>query len=520
MKHIVFALGFCAALFSGVASAQWQTSSLPYPHGTTFYYVSKTAGDNANDGSVNAPWKDLSFAYEEMFRDVVNTTGDPYAPAALIVEPGYYAPSNGEQFPVQMKAMKFIGGMDAHTTIVSLEDTSTSIFTFVGQSSPFAPLHPVNGPFGREDGPYLERLTLRNSLATDASNITPTIGRRGIYMDGVSWSTSAGVWEGDCSITQPTVAQLVIYGFNWGIRAHYAQPRVMDCTVVLNGAGLSTSGLPCCPDWEVVNCVVNGNTVWDLAGIGAAGVHNTNFTTTYVSSGCGFPIALPVAGIGSNPAIPYASLRFVDDTALATPGISPAPEFDFRLRVDSPLRGLGAWSWSTPNNRPLWDGEGFANLRVELTTAGNSDIGADQFNSLRMEPLTREIDPTTNKLQKIVVGTESSVGMTKLRLQVTPVNMAQSVVLAYPLIQDPSVSTQYLPIPLLDPLSFDGFLAISPIILAATAVPNTTPPAETTIYIEVPNGLPLVMQMAFVEFLPSGATHISLSNGQRLQAAL
>jgi hypothetical protein len=519
MKHIALAFGFLAALFSGVASAQWQTSSLPYPPNTRFFYVSKTAGDNLNDGSSASPWKDLSYAYTAM-ATAVAATGNPYAPAALIVEPGYYAPSNGETFPIRMRALKFISGMDAHTTIVSVEDASSEAFTFFGRSNPLLPANPLNGPFRREEGPYLERLTLRNSLATDASNITPTTGRSGIYMYGESWDPTTGTYVGDCDITQPTVAQLVVYGFNSGIRAQYAQPRVTDCTIVLNEYGLVTGGAPCCPDWEVINCVVNGNTITDLVEIDAAGVQSTNFTSATVGGTCGVDVGdVPVPGAGSNLDFPFADLAFVNSQPTFYAPQNLDPEFDFRLRANSPLRRAGHWTWASDPKRPLWDGEGFANLRLELANTGPSDIGADQFNSFRLEPLIRIFDHASSTIRSIAVGGPLTASQTTIiNMYVTPMFATSSAVLAYPLIQDPALSTSYLPIPLVDPLAFDGILAISPIVLDATAVASGVHFSDTVVSLYTPPGLPLIMQVAFVDVLPSGVVEVSLSNGQRIQA--
>jgi hypothetical protein len=523
MHRIALVLGFFAALFSGIASAQWQTSSLPYPQGTRYFYVSKTAGNNANDGSVNRPWKDLSFAYEEMFRSIVNTTGDQFAPAALIVEPGYYAPSNGEQFPIEMKAFKFIGGMDAHTTIVSLEQSGSSIFRFIGRQTQSGVPDARLGPFYRTDGPYLERLTLRNSLAMDASNITPVGTSRGIEMNGQTWDPSIGFFVNNCKIVQPTLAQLVVYGFGFGILADPAEPRIVDCTIVNNTTGLRVSGIfgcvPPCTKLEVVNSVVNGNTV-DLFNVDQAGVSFTNFTVATAGGACsGMGVTPPtLGGPAQNPAIPFGSLKFVNAQPPAFIPTVLEQEFDFRLDVDSPLRHIGRWSWAPDPLTPLWDGEGFANLRMGTTTTVRSDIGADQFNSFRLEPLFRVFDHNIT-IQSVAVGWPNQPGNTTgVELDVTPVSVSSPTVLAYPLYQDPSLSTSYLPLPLFDPNSFDGILAIDYTILAPIPVANTTPPTSTTLYFPVPAGFPLIMQVAFVETLPSGATRISLSNGQRLPA--
>jgi hypothetical protein len=524
MYRSLLALALCAGAFHGSALAQWQASSLPYPPGTTFYFVSKTAGDNVNgNGSVNAPWRDISFAYPAMVADVIAQTGNPYAPAALIVEPGYYAPSTGESYPIRMQANKFIGGVDAHTTILSLDQEvgQNLIFEFLGNRAQAAATNdPRFGPFAQDDGPYLERLTLRDTAPLDASNIAPRGTTRGIGLFSQTIDPVTGLLVADCDFMNPMVAELVIYGFHWGIKAEYARARVTDCTIALNDVGIETGGVPCCPEWDVVNCVVNGNSVLDLNEIDAGGVLFTNFTTAAVGNLCVPPDvgALPentATQPGStNPALAFATLGFVDPVAMPlAPGILEF-EFDFRLTAASPLRGMGAWGPGPAPFRPFWDAEGFANLRLELTSAGPSDIGADQFNSFRITPFTRRFDPTVPTIDSVRVGFDNGLGSANFDLVVTPETTTQPLVFAVPLIQDPVFSLAFLPTPLVNPTLFDGFLAILPTTFPFTLVPGT-PPQETAIPFSAPNNFPLVMQFAFLEFLPSGALRIVISNGQR-----
>ncbi|MBN1592797.1 MAG: DUF1565 domain-containing protein [Candidatus Coatesbacteria bacterium] len=82
----------------------------------TDYYVDAVAGDDANDGSENSPWRTITHALSS----VAATEGRP---VAVHVAAGRYAfTTNGESFPLNMRSWVSLSGEDCETTILDAEE--------------------------------------------------------------------------------------------------------------------------------------------------------------------------------------------------------------------------------------------------------------------------------------------------------------------------------------------------------------------------------------------------------------
>lgn len=541
-------LGLCLV---SLAEAQYaQFPSMDFPTGTQLFYVDKYVGDNGNTGGVNDPWQDLGFAYTQMVA-VMNEEA-PESPSALIVAPGYYAPSTGEAFPIGMEPLRFIAGTDANTTIVALEGTG-SVFNFLSMD----PKNPRI--FAREDGAYLQRLTIRNTgiFAPDLASGDP----ESPYLRIESWSalgfevypgSSIGIAmaaaqdEGTaCFAVQPTLLQLVMYGFTRAISGEYVGPLVLDCTIVRNQNGLwaaddAGQANPCCAVfWEVANSVVNLNTEVDLQNLSEGNVSYSSWETWATSNCVG--VVEPIRGAGStNPdyTTDEVTTSFIYPPQLDVLGLASFPEFDLefdlRLVANSVLRQLGAFAGMPSSTYPvLWDGEGFMNLREDLVPGTEICIGADQFNSLRFGPLRRLFvappvsTPAVVTLDLTRVGTYvfSSSAISEVDFVFTPLGTTEATVWAVPILALPNSPSDpgYLAAPwIANPFTpasgagfvFQGLLGITnEVPLAPIQVANTTVEAVFTLDVVVTN-LNLAAQMAFVEFLPGGDIRVTYSNGQ------
>jgi len=524
MRFQSLSIGLVAAALAPLASAQFtQTSSLAYPPGTVFFFVDKELGNNANGGSATDPWRDLSTGYANMLSAM---SAFPTTPAALIVAPGYYAPSSGESFPLDVVPLRFIGGENAHTTIVSLESNAGIAFRFNGSLA-------AGAVYSRNDGPYLERLTIRNTEPTDFSQIL-------LAGDAIRLNAPpADV----CQPTRPVLNQLIIYGFNFAIRGEFVGPLVVDSTIVRNNTGLFASpnggaAGPCCGDrWDVINSVVSGNSARDLANMALGNVTFTSFDDA-LTQNCvnpqGVTVLTPTQGTGTtNPdyvAGPdYPAVlepTFVSAPPLVSPTPNPVTEFDMRLLAASPLRADGAWATTPILGQPLWDAEGFMNLRLELTATTNADIGADQFNSLRVGPLTR-VFTGGGSLGLTRAGIDLGAPNSLVDMVSTPLGTSQPVVLAIPVLTTPvphpvltgvfiaPFSTTPGVIPSGGGLVFQELFGIvGPVTLGATTMASTSVEVNIPLVVTV-TGLPLTMQMGYVEVLPSGDISTTFSNGQK-----
>jgi len=78
-------------------------------------YVSAAIGDDANDGSLDSPYKTITHA-------IASAEGSEAHPVTIHVAAGKYAEStNGETFPLNMKSWVSLEGADAETTVLDAE---------------------------------------------------------------------------------------------------------------------------------------------------------------------------------------------------------------------------------------------------------------------------------------------------------------------------------------------------------------------------------------------------------------
>jgi len=411
-----------SCLLATPAFAQWDQPSIPLPANTVSYYVDKENGNDANDGLTQATaWQNITVAYPQMV-----AVSDPTLPAALFVEEGYYAPSTGEVdltglpgFRIRMEPSRFIVGRNAHTTVVSAEGTIEAdgrMFEFAGSGA---------NPFRWVDGAYLDRLTIRN---TGVFNPDPKPGEPIVtdlsLPNMVGWGINGGVGgtPTDCSfeqiVTQPTLANLVIYGFHTGIRSEYAMFSLINLTVTQNDVGVLTFGNPCCTDWPILNSIATGNGI-DLTNIAADFIDFCNITSDSVAAPCNalgngsmttttaIDGRLAITNAQANATVtqfPEPQLEFVNSAPMLGP-IQPfqifwEEEFDFRIRWQSAVRLTGAdWTSGLFAQAPILDAEGEASPASPMWSlpAGGpnpSSMGADQANVFRIEQLTRQLEFT------------------------------------------------------------------------------------------------------------------------------
>lgn len=540
MKPTTFLCGFLGIAFSALAQAQYQQfESLAFPPGTQLFYVDKTWGDNGNEGSALDPWRDLSVAYAQLpaAMEALGVDG----PAALIVAPGYYAPSTGETFPIAMEPNFFICGTDAHTTILALEEgtLNTSVFEFGASLA-------AGRVFSRDDGPYLQRLTIRNTGSIDPKTELPDFSQPNL----VGWGIRLGAPQGDnCVPARPVLNQLIIYGFNIAVGGEYVGPEIIDSTILANNLGLwaaDNQGLanPCCGGfWDVSNSLVNGNFQGDLTNIDGANVTFTSFDVAVnnncIGPGSTVPIPAPTQGLGTTnpdyqpgPDYPLVEAGFVNPPVVLPAPVPLAPEeFDLRLMANSPLRQITfPWNFgiASPN---LWDGEGFMNLRMELLAGAVTCIGADQFNTARSGPLMRSIVagtstfPITLDVTRVGVFTGSPISQVELR--VTPLGTSTSPVWALTTLETPVLNpldpsgTSYIAPWLTNPYApalpgyvFQGIVGLgNPVLYQTDVLASSAPEQLVTVNVTQLN-FPLTLQVGFLEFLPNGDIGITWSNGQ------
>lgn len=365
LRSAFMAFVACTAAF---AQAPLPLSNLPVPAGIAVRYVSIVGGANVSAQGTplwgtlpQLAYRNLSFAYNDIVAYVPG-------PVMLIVEDGIYSHTDqDESFPIFMDKEKIIMGRNAHTVIV--EAGSADAFRFNG-----APLNnDPGGPFHHGDGPYLQRLTVRNSSA-------------GIRMTHP---------PGACQLVEPTFEALVMYGNGVAIASEGSSPWIYDCTITKNFTGLD-KGLyrdeDCCP-WSIVNTICIDNTNYDMKNIHRAEISYSDFDDTKCTLN---NIALTVCNyeypVVNDPAygrnVKINPVGFVAPTGGATLASGIVAEFDFRL-----LNGSGGVIGLGTSTGALWDGEGLGNFRDGPIRNRAIDIGADQFNDLRVGPLARGKDP-------------------------------------------------------------------------------------------------------------------------------
>ncbi|MBI1382520.1 MAG: DUF1565 domain-containing protein [Planctomycetaceae bacterium] len=524
MKHLAILLGAALLVSPDAFGQNWnQVGSLPYPSPAPLqFYVSKSTGNDANPGTQASPWQNLQYAYGTGIDNALTAMSLPTTtPAVLIVEEGYYAPSNGETFPIVMKSRRYVVGENAHSTIVSLEGNSNIVFHFAG------------GDFEPDDGAYLDRLTIRNTgtavgteppfAASDFWSVRDSMGMRHnpIPASGADQSAFHGLGivvesstPGECAQmpTAPTLANLVIYGFQIAIWDDNGAPQLLSSTVAGNWIGLGQFDQACCTDWTVRNCILVGNYT-DMEGIAAQSVSFSSFETALPGFGlnCGLP---PVAGVNGNQNFSLGAVAFVQPQPSPLPSASLIEaEFDLRLTALSAVRGQGVWTLPYTSSAPVYDAEGFANPRVDtwwgaLNTA-SSDMGADQFNEFRLQTLARRLSGTPGTITGIGLHTSLNPAIV-----LTPrgVPSVPAVVTMAAVFIAPSPATLTSPVPI---FGVEGLFALPVTSASVTMSPNPAVGLENPYSLAVPPATTIALQMLYVD--PATGAFV-LTNGQKFES--
>lgn len=351
-----------ALLIAAAAVGQtFDDSNLPLPPGIQRVYVDAMRGDDANDGSSPVvgvppvgPKRSITNAYASL-------AGNP-APAVVVVSDGIYAPSNGESFPIFMRDNHLIMGRNAHTVIVDGEGAGGEAFRLLAGAQ----------SFDHSDGPYLQRLSIRNFNA-------------GIRVGGP---------DGMCHLCAPTFEALVMYNNGYGIYGETAEVWVFDCTITQNTIGIykHVPMVQDCCVWIVTNTIVIGNVNTDLWNFDELEVTYCDidpancFIDNFAIEHCGW--TLPKVDASPTNNVNKFPVGFVQNAPSGNlPATGLLEEFDFRLLPTSGVIGKGI------STGALWDGEAMGNFRDGPLRNRAIDIGADQYNALRVGPLARGRDP-------------------------------------------------------------------------------------------------------------------------------
>ena len=113
------------------------------------YYVSVSGDDSAGTGSVENPWKTITFAISELQPDSLN-------PDTLIVLPGLYSPSaTGETFPISMLSYLTLSGAGMDSTILDAEallpDTLRRVINLIDVDNSVVEGFTITGGFASAD---------------------------------------------------------------------------------------------------------------------------------------------------------------------------------------------------------------------------------------------------------------------------------------------------------------------------------------------------------------------------------
>ncbi len=342
------------------------TTNTIYPPGTAQFYVDGVTGSDStgNGMSPATAWRTITNGYNNI-RTLPGL-------ALLNVDEGTYSESSGETLPIVMESGKFISGRNAHTTIVNVESSSSG-FLFDA----------VNGPFDRLSGAYLERLTIRGTnLDRESGARTLRNSGTGILLIGNGKA---------CGLTAPELEALIIYGFDRAVAGEYVNPWISNCTITQNENGIWNGGNPCCPEWTVRNSIVSENNTIDIRNVESAYVSFSIFdpakavSVNTLGDPCNPTPLVPQIGVNGN-IFPFP-VGFIQPNPTLVFSTGLYQEYDFRLNVFSGAIGQGIWTGS------LYDAEGYGNMRLgpQFPIVGNPpvDIGADQYNLFRVEPLAR-----------------------------------------------------------------------------------------------------------------------------------
>ena len=323
-----------------------------------WYVDARTGHDALGTGTVESPWKTISFALRRLPSSI------PPGGITIQVGPGYYNRGHGETFPLTLPSRVRLMGAGPEQTIVAGTGAVGEILVAFLPSEDVGPTTTLEGMtfLGSETGLYVRGVHYRMS---------PTIHRcrfLGMSLDGIRLRA-----EGTNTEFAPVFGNVIVdQNAGKGIRIEaYFGARVAielrNLTVVSNASGGVFSSASANGTDQILldHCIVWENGLADLEGIQAGSV-----------SYCNFDVA-----IGAPPPRPgdHGNCR-------ADPGFVNSSGGDYHLLPHSSMLDQGR---PLDAENPCWfehdyDGEDrYTDARA--LAWGHQDIGADEYATLRAQ---------------------------------------------------------------------------------------------------------------------------------------
>ncbi|MBN2209667.1 MAG: right-handed parallel beta-helix repeat-containing protein [Candidatus Coatesbacteria bacterium] len=247
------------------------------------YYVDAELGDDASDGSQEAPWRTITHALD-------TTVAFNLSPVTVHVSAGTYSAStNGETFPLNMRSFLSLVGERADATILDAHGASSSVicfsrvhdstiegFTITGGDSDCG-----GGIYCFGSSPTIRHNTITGNSAYNGGGIYchggwPTLGSATVsdnIISGNSASNGGGIY---CDGGSPTVSDNVIsdnsaYGAHGGggIQRSSGRPTIQNNMIEGNSAYMYGGGIGC---YRTEWAVIAGNTLRSNSGDSGGGV--------------------------------------------------------------------------------------------------------------------------------------------------------------------------------------------------------------------------------------------------------